>query len=127
MSFDFDWCDYFTLAEELVERTGASVPREATLRTSVSRAYFAAHCKARNYLRDVERADIPEDFEAHERVIVEFENSEEQNRQRIGSYLRRLRTRRNRADYWDRVHGLDGMAGASLRNGRDVLSLLASL
>ena len=61
----FDWCEYIKLAEEMANLAAStstgngstddtkSGKIEARLRSSISRAYYAAYCIARNYLRDV--------------------------------------------------------------------------
>ena len=50
----FEWAAYHTLARELATRSGD----EAALRTAVSRAYYAAFCRARNFFC-VEKVSIP--------------------------------------------------------------------
>lgn len=59
----FNWTDYFKLALDLAGindvsessqiSKGDNCKSEACLRASISRAYYAAFCIARNYLRDV--------------------------------------------------------------------------
>jgi uncharacterized protein (UPF0332 family) len=49
----FDWSDYLDLANELAGDIASQTTEEAKLRSSVSRAYYAAFCKARNYLRSI--------------------------------------------------------------------------
>jgi len=61
----FDWSEYLKLAQELAGQTVSPANEEAKLRSSVSRAYYAAFCKARNYLRDIEGCSIPSTPEAH--------------------------------------------------------------
>lgn len=58
----FDWLEYYDLAKELADinsnNSGDSAKNpksqisEAKLRSSIGRAYYAAFCIARNYLRD---------------------------------------------------------------------------
>ena len=64
----FDWSEYLKLAQELAGQTVSPANEEAKLRSSVSRAYYAAFCKARNYLRDIEGHSIPSTPEAHRYV-----------------------------------------------------------
>jgi hypothetical protein len=49
MSSDFDWREYLELAKALVGIQSAGYSQEATERTAVSRAYYAAFGWARNY------------------------------------------------------------------------------
>ncbi len=46
----FNWSEYLNLAQELAGRSTEPPNQEARLRSSISRAYYAAFCKARNYL-----------------------------------------------------------------------------
>ncbi len=48
----FDWSEYLKLAYELAGREGIAANEEARLRSSISRAYFAAYSVAGNYLLD---------------------------------------------------------------------------
>jgi len=98
----FDWIAYLTLARELAEQ-GERPPRdEAKLRCALSRAYYAAFCAARNYLRDREGYNIPKDM-VHWYVSNEFLMSAEPTRQQIGAYLNRMSLARKQADYEDVV------------------------
>jgi uncharacterized protein (UPF0332 family) len=45
----FDWKELLALARHLQGHSGTSYSEEAVSRTSVSRAYYAAFCHARNY------------------------------------------------------------------------------
>jgi len=54
----FDWEQYYDLAEWLLKHPGTAAPQEASLRSAVSRAYYAAFCPARNFARDQELLNI---------------------------------------------------------------------
>lgn len=124
----FDWSEYLKLARELAGQTGISPSREAMLRSSVSRAYYAAFCKARNYLRDVERdSSIPRGGEVHRYVINKFKNSRDTKHRQIGMHLDRLRIDRNRVDYDDSVSGLLYMTRMDLKIAQKILSMLETL
>lgn len=86
----FDWKDYVSLAEELLNRE-----EESSLRSSISRAYYGAFCIARNRksYKDYAGRDV------HQRVINEYKNSNDENEQVIGQALDELRKSRNNADY----------------------------
>jgi len=123
----FDWSEYLKLAQELAGQTVSPANEEAKLRSSVSRAYYAAFCKARNYLRDIEGHSIPSTPEAHRYVRDKFKNSPDRLRRKIGDGLDRLRIRRNRVDYEDSVTGLPSMATMSLKLTQDIISMLCIL
>jgi len=48
----FDWSEYLALARHLQGQESSRFSQEAALRCSISRAYYAAFCHARNYARD---------------------------------------------------------------------------
>ena len=125
---NFDWSEYLNLAQELAGQTGSPAINEAKLRSSVSRAYYAVFCKARNYLRDVDGdTSIPKTGKAHRYVISKFKNSMDRRRRQIGVNLDRLRTDRRKVDYDDFVTGLSPMAVMDLRLAQQVNSTLKSL
>jgi uncharacterized protein (UPF0332 family) len=120
----FDWSDYLDLAKELAGRMASHATEEAKLRSSVSRAYYAAFCKARNYLRDIEGRSIPSTGDAHVFVRDEFRHSADRLRRKIGNNLNRLRIDRNKVDYDDSVTGLSSMATMDLTIALKVISTL---
>ena len=97
------------------------------MRSSVSRAYYAAFCKARNYLRDIGGHLIPPTPEAHTYVRDKFKRSPNKLGRKIGWELDQLRTHRNRVDYEDSVTGLPSMATVSLKSTQDIISTLGIL
>src|SRR5713226_3159374 len=100
---------------------------EAALRSAISRAYYAAHCRSRNHLRDRENHKIPEWGNVHRWVIDRFHKSPDIVHRGIGEDLFFLRAERNRADYEDSVPGLVERTKAALMIYERVLRTLASL
>ena len=106
----FDWSGYLDLANELaiVSDRDSVKTIEAKLRSSISRAYYAAFCLARNYLRDylddtrLSKARV-DYVNEHQYVAEEFKNYDSRNTNmiEIGKSLSRLRALRNKADYDD--------------------------
>jgi len=106
----FDWSGYFDLARELatVNTSDSAKIVEARLRSSISRAYYAAFCLARNYLRDDlgdRELSNPKqsDTNVHWYVILEFQTLGSRNKKmrEIGLDLEKLREKRNMVDYDD--------------------------
>jgi len=97
----FDWTEYYRLAQELIGTSTAPASAEAKIRAAISRLYYAAFCKARNYLRDREGLAIPAGARAHRFVRDTFRNSQDRVRQKVGDRLDKLRVHRNHADYDD--------------------------
>jgi len=122
----FDWSDYLDLAKELAGQTAGQATEEAKLRSSVSRACYAAFCRARNYLRD-ECCSIPLTGKAHLIVRDEFKLSTDKQHRKIGQNLDRLRIDRNKVDYDDSVTGLASMVTMDLTMALKVISTLNTL
>ncbi|MBC6475923.1 MAG: HEPN domain-containing protein [Hormoscilla sp. GM102CHS1] len=118
----FDWSQYLHLARELAEKT----TDEAKMRSAISRAYYAAFIKARNYLQEWEGLTIPTQ-NTHQYVIDQFRNSEEQVRKNIGNRLNRLRLYRNQSDYDNTFPDLANKTRESLTLGRRIISGLGNL
>jgi uncharacterized protein (UPF0332 family) len=94
---------------------------EAKLRSSISRAYYAAFCIARNHLKDVEQKPIP-DESVHSYVISQFYSlGKRNNGKKLALELRRLRNHRNRADYDDSISGLSSMSQDALIRAERVI------
>ena len=125
----FDWSEYFNLANELI-KTDAN---EAKQRSSISRAYYAAFCLARNYLRDylgytkLSRRDF--DANVHQYVAEEFNKFDPKNKRmiEIGRDLGRLRSFRNNADYEDTIFSLQKNTQMSLQLARNIIDNINKL
>lgn len=123
----FDWIEYLYLAQDLSGMTpDEKVTVEAKDRTAIGRAYYAAFWKARNFLRDKE-GFIPID-KVHESVRNQFLHSDSIIKRKIGENLRRLCTKRNKADYeeiWS--VNLSAERSAALLYTNEIISALSSL
>ena len=121
----FNWSEYLGLAQQLAGKALISATQESRLRSAISRAYYAAFTQARNYLRDQDGIAIPTQ-NTHEYVINQFSNSADEARQKIGRQLRRLRQRRNQADYDDTFANLQAIAKISLKLAAKIIAKLQS-
>lgn len=119
----FDWSQYFVLAEHLAEQDD-----EASRRSAVSRAYYAAYCSARNWLQanepDLGRAPPGE---SHRYIWDRYQRGPHRIRVRIGAEGNRFRSERNRADYTDAVYHLDRLVETALARARTIFELLHGL
>ncbi|HWS84121.1 MAG TPA: hypothetical protein VN207_07650 [Ktedonobacteraceae bacterium] len=101
----FDWQDYYLLATDLLSQADNSPRKEATLRSAVSRAYYAAYHRACDYLREVNEYPTRQEFESrgretHRFIISIFKNNPDYpERYKIGEELRSLKDLRQKADY----------------------------
>jgi uncharacterized protein (UPF0332 family) len=124
----FDWVRYLTLAQELAVLSEGHTNREAFLRCMISRAYYAAFCKSRNYLRDIDKDEaLDRSLHVHQLVIDRFKGSDDTTRKDIGAALHRLRRIRNVADYQDNFRNLETKALRSLKYAEGVIEDLNKL
>jgi uncharacterized protein (UPF0332 family) len=131
----FNWNDYFALSLNLVGISDVSECSKITksdgdisdacLRASISRAYYAAFCISRNYLRD--DLDDPRlkkqnnDVNEHKYVADELTNSRDRSLQKVGKSLSRLRIYRNQADYDDTVRGIKSNTEISIKLADEII------
>jgi uncharacterized protein (UPF0332 family) len=97
---DFNWSHYLVIAQELFGEVTDTVYKEANLRCSISRAYYAAFHHARHKLSDKWNVPVSHSATAHTQVQNFFK---QKNEEMIAENLRRMRTARNRSDYDDQV------------------------
>jgi uncharacterized protein (UPF0332 family) len=94
----FDWGQYLELARSVRDQ----LPGEAAYRCAVSRAYYAAYWKAKKYLQQGDEHLYTGD-RSHEVVWANLDNVQISKGVDLGEVGDRLKKRRNRADYMDRV------------------------
>jgi uncharacterized protein (UPF0332 family) len=131
----FEWTLYLDLAKELLVLTSLEQElntneniKEAHYRTIISRAYYAAFCTARNYLRDTLNIRISK-VDAHAFVIIEFKEQRKlRNSHNISNTLHSLRNYRNMADYDDicKVR-LDHVAQHAVKESQRIIDLISAL
>ena len=93
---------------------GRPFSAEAKKRSAISRAYYAAFCSARNYLRDKEHdQDIRAGGDVHGYVRKQFKTSEDEVAREVGEDLARLVAKRNLVDYDDNIASLTTLDGAT--------------
>lgn len=136
----FDWESYLEVAQTLLDEaeqekadSTKALQCEAQFRCCISRAYYAAFCLARNYLRDVDmNANILDcnDASIHRIVVQAFRQERDGNYQKIAAILTRLRIERNCADYddaWVSLVALSPKAKTVLKDASQVVVLLRKL
>jgi uncharacterized protein (UPF0332 family) len=122
----FNWREYLTLAIELEEGTD-----EAKLRSSISRAYYAAYCSARNYMEGPCKRTLKRGIPAHQCVIEYFNGNRDDKancrRLQIAQNLIRMREERRMADYDNNVHFLKKLHDSAqivLDQSEEVIALI---
>ena len=131
----FEWTLYLDLAKELLVLTSLEQElntnenvKEAYYRTVISRAYYAAFCTARNYLRDTLNIKISK-VDAHAFVIIEFKEQRKlKNSHNISNTLHSLRNYRNMADYDDICKiRLEHVAQHAVKESQRIIDLISAL
>lgn len=123
----FDWSEYLNVAKELAGVVTTPANQEAKLRAAISRAYYAAFIKARNYLRDQEQHSIPITGNAHKYVSDQFDLSSDPARKLVAEDLIRLKAYRKQADYVDKFPGLSVITQTALKLSEEIITTLNSL
>ncbi len=124
----FDWADFLTLADALLRDPNLPGPEEASLRSAISRAYYAAFCSARNFALDKENFVPQGTAKDHKRLGAHFQKARDRTHRKIATELSRLRDNRNKADYDDVLVGRPvSLAQSSVAVARNVLNALNSL
>lgn len=93
----FQWVEFLALAQELVDNVAGATSAEATCRTAICRAYYAAFHHARDFLNT--RVPIPRSDVTHQAVIMLFRTSSKDDWRHIADQLDRLHRSRKRSDY----------------------------
>ena len=97
----FDWHEYSALAGCLYNGNLKQASEEARFRSAISRAYYAAYCSARNYIRTNAKRPLARDWDGHRAVSEWFRCQQDPESQQIGQDLLNLLESRNKADYRD--------------------------
>jgi len=118
----FAWTAYLTLAQEL----GARAEDEAALRSSMSRAYYAAYNMALIKLR-VLQIPVDEQLAAHEKVWTAFTSHSDAACHSIGVLGDRLKKSRRKADYEEVVSNIVSETAQALVLSRIVVDRLQKL
>ncbi|MFT0753490.1 HEPN domain-containing protein [Synechococcus sp. RC10A2] len=122
----FDWYEYLRLATELAGHPIAPASEEARQRSAISRAYYAAFCKCRNYLQ-TQGYQVSRESLAHTQVRNLFKQSQDRRLKQVGHHLDRLRSDRNMADYEDYFADIGEKTELALELANRIFSMLSEL
>lgn len=106
----FDWKEFLALARAVTGQSSSSYSVEASDRTAVSRAYYAAFCFARNCAKS-KYGFLPSN-RAKDHALLR--DNIKQTHPGVDSRLNRLRQWRNQCDYEDRVSNVNSMVKQAL-------------
>jgi len=121
----FKWSDYLLLAKSLVNtQLTLSISNEARQRAAISRAYYAAFCTTRNYLRQqLNKPRLFSDAKAHRDVREALMKKNSQTAHQIANLLLAVHRERKCADYDDNYAAAKNISIVIQRVER-ILSLL---
>lgn len=124
---DFDWREVLVLAKNLNSNSVPTCINDARWRAAIGRAYYAAFCSARDFLRS--RGEIPTDKSksTHHLVISRFRGYNDPKWASIGDKLSDMKDERTTADYEVRADGLEEKAILTITISNEVIGLLASM
>jgi len=99
----FEWLNYLTFSQYLLDNCDAIPEQEACCRTIVSRAYYAVYCSTREYaLRHFGYSSSGNDHQALQTFLM----TRQKPYSTIGNQLKRLHQLRKKADYDNELNEL---------------------
>jgi uncharacterized protein (UPF0332 family) len=110
-----NWRDFLSLAARLAADTN-----EASSRTPVSRAYYAAFHEARRLFVDL-HFTVPRADRAHQYLVFRLSHCGETTIEKAGRDLETLRRLRNRADYDETPVVMQAQATAAVKLADSIL------
>ena len=123
----FAWVEYLELADVLLANRNTFAEEEACCRASISRAYYAVFCAARNQAAINEGLQLSGTGDDHRRVHRHFEQGRSRDHRRLGQLLSLLRLHRNRADYDDDMLQVVWNAQLALVSARQAMTIITDL
>ena len=115
----FDWVQYLIIARELAERSG----NESALRSSISRAYYAAYNAAMAYC-GTKNILVFKDKGSHEDLWDTFRRQGDLILNMVSEKGDRMRRKRTEADYFPEVEGLESSVEQCLEESHEILKSL---
>ncbi|AJI24858.1 hypothetical protein H8R29_23460 [Priestia megaterium] len=115
----FDWHKYLNLAQELSEKDDEEFKRSA-----ISRAYYSAYCNARNFLESKGLGLIPGKKNDHQAIWNAFSKLKGADLVSIATTGDRLKQKRKKADYDDRINNLDKITKRAITEAETINSII---
>lgn len=109
----FDWNEYLLLAKELSGNDSLKGNKEAKLRSAISRAYYSAIIQARTKICELNEEKYPH-RNTHGWTIKRYLSQMNPLAKSIGDRLKRLKKRREKADYEDYIKNLEAELTSAL-------------
>jgi uncharacterized protein (UPF0332 family) len=99
---NFNWEKYLEFAEHVVNSSNSFPDKEACYRAAVSRAYYAAFCTTRGYIRKPDERGY-DGGDAHKKVRDHLLSSGDIKKRTIANQLKKCHDNRIKADYYDNI------------------------
>src|SRR5215208_6759568 len=115
----FDWVQYLIIARELATHPD----NESALRSSISRAYYAAYNAAMVYCGD-KKISVLKNKGSHEDLWDAFRRQGDLMLNIVSEKGDRMRRKRTEADYFSEVTGLESSVEQCLQESHDILKSL---
>jgi uncharacterized protein (UPF0332 family) len=116
----FDWREFLALARDLGRCSSSSYSTEAASRTSVSRAYYAAFCHARNYAESKLGFQRTQRARDH-RLLRDHLRNRGAPWEEISEYLEDLQKWRGQCDYDDDIQNLDVLVSSAIDTAEKII------
>lgn len=123
----FNWKEYLDLARYLQGKSHVGYSEESARRASVSRAYYAAFCFARNYAHDVYGRDKKRSPNEHAELVRFYAvlGAANPDFSDVADNLNDLRQWRNFCDYDDDIlQDIDELARVALDSAQEIINSL---
>lgn len=124
----YDWTDYLEISKELIStcsKKSVGGPRKETvLRTAISRAYYAAFHKCRDYLDSY--GDRLKEKGTHRDLIDKIDNHIQSGEVEVAMDLDRAFSSRKKADYKDTFGGIEKESEATIKRVENIISEMSS-
>lgn len=99
----FEWYKYLDFAEYIRKNSSEAPDNEACHRAAVSRAYYAAFCTVREYLKKKNNSDDYNSQAAHKKVCDDMIATKQPIHIKIARQLIEIKGNRKKADYNNRL------------------------
>lgn len=119
----FNWLDYLDLAKRLQTQAAIS-SEESEKRTAMSRAYYAAAMTSRTFL--AKTWTVPRK-ETHAFIIGRFTKNKDRSYQKVGKDLKRLKDKREMADYDNAITDIDIECTSAIRLAEKIIDQVGKL
>ncbi len=122
----FNWMEYYNLAKELSRDKTFTSTEEARFRSAISRAYYSVIIQARTQICIILSIQSPYG-NTHAWTIGKYSSHPDGRAKRISAWLKRLKKRREKADYENYLPNIESELLSALTEAEKILNELNML